>query len=97
MKKLLLFAFILFSIPSFSLEIEIERHDWTNNEIYTLFYKSCFQRKKRHLNLNFDTGTELIFLINDILKNKSTTELYSNLYNLKIGKQSELLMTELVT
>ena len=89
MKQLLLiFAFILFSISIFAQKLELsDTISLTINEHNTIFIKAIFNEKDT-LNLNFDTGTTELILINDILNNKlkSTTELYSTLYNLKIGK-----------
>ncbi|MBG6063634.1 hypothetical protein IWX83_003445 [Flavobacterium sp. CG_9.1] len=88
MKKNLVVAFILFSIPSFAQKLKLsDTVSLTINEHNTIFIKAVFNEKDT-LNLNFDTGTTELILINDVLKNtlKSTTELYSTFYHLKIGK-----------
>ncbi|SHM76394.1 hypothetical protein [Flavobacterium xanthum] len=88
MKKNLVVAFILFSIPSFAQKLKLsDTISLTINEHNTIFIKAVFNEKDT-LNLNFDTGTTELILINDVLKNtlKSTTELYSTFYHLKIGK-----------
>lgn len=58
----------------------------TINEQNTIFIKAVFNEKDT-LNLNFDTGTTDLILTNTVLTNKlkSTTKLYTTLYNLKIG------------
>ena len=87
-KVLLIFAFILFSISIFAQKLALrDTISLTINEHNTIFIKAIFNENDT-LNLNFDTGTTELVLLNDILKNKlkSTTELYSKFYNLKIGK-----------
>lgn len=88
MKQLVLFVLILFFIPSFAQKLAFsDTISLTINEHNTIFIEAIFNENDT-LNLNFDTGTTELVLINDILKNKlkSTTELYSKFYNLKIGK-----------
>ena len=88
MKQLLLFAFILFSIPSFAQKFELsDTISLTINEHNTIFIKAFFNEKDT-LNLNFDTGTTELILTNDVLNNKLKfqVELYSKLYSLQIGK-----------
>lgn len=88
MKQLVLFVLILFFIPSFAQKLALsDTISLTINEHNTIFIKAIFNENNT-LNLNFDTGTTELVLINDILQNKlkSTTELYSKFYNLKIGK-----------
>lgn len=59
------------------------------NDQNTFFVKAVFN-KIDTLNLNFDTGTTELVLINDILKNKlkSAPQLYNTVYNLQIGSTS---------
>lgn len=88
MKQNILIAFILLSTSVFAQKLELsDTISLTINQHNTIFIKAVFNEKDT-LNLNFDTGTTELVLINDILKNKlkSTTELYSKFYNLKIGK-----------
>lgn len=88
MKLTFLLAIILISINGSAQKLEIrDTIALTINEHNTISVKAIFNENDT-LNLNFDTGTTELVLINDILKNKlkSTTELYSKFYNLKIGK-----------
>lgn len=88
MKRTFLLTIILISINGYAQKLEIrDTIALTINEHNTIFIKAVFNENDT-LNLNFDTGTTELVLINDILKNKlkSTTELYSKFYNLKIGK-----------
>jgi len=59
---------------------------FTINEQNTIIIKAIFNEKDT-LNLNFDTGTTELTLINDVVKNKlkSVPKLYTTSYNLKIG------------
>ena len=87
MKQNLLIAFILISITCSAQKIEIsDTISLSINEHNTIFVKAVFNNKDT-LNLNFDTGTTELVLINDVLKNKmnSETKLYNTFYNLKIG------------
>jgi hypothetical protein len=88
MKQNILIAFILLSTSVFAQRLALsDTISLTINQHNTIFIKAVFNEKDT-LNLNFDTGTTELVLINDILKNKlkSTTELYSKFYDLKIGK-----------
>jgi hypothetical protein len=88
MKLTFLLVFLIISIDSSAQRLELsDTISLTINKHNTIFIKAVFNEKDT-LNLNFDTGTTELVLINDILKNKlkSTTELYSKFYNLKIGK-----------
>jgi hypothetical protein len=88
MKPKILIAFILLSTSVSAQKLELsDTISLTINKHNTIFIKAVFNEKDT-LNLNFDTGTTELVLINNILKNKlkSTTELYSKFYNLKIGK-----------
>jgi len=58
----------------------------TINKQNTVYVKAVFN-KTDTLDLNFDTGTTELILINKVLKNrfKSEINLYNTIYNLKIG------------
>lgn len=87
MKITFLLAFILITINGSAQKLVIrDTIALTINEHNTIFVKAVFNNKDT-LNLNFDTGTTELILINDVLKNKmnSETKLYNTFYNLKIG------------
>ncbi|RKS89646.1 aspartyl protease [Flavobacterium limicola] len=87
MKRNLLIAFVLMSIPIFAQNIPLrDTISLTINDHNTIFIKAIFNEKDT-LNLNFDTGTTELILTNDVLNNtlKSKPKLYSTFYNLKIG------------
>ena len=87
MKITFLLAFILISINGSAQKLVIrDTIALTINEHNTIFVKAVFNNKDT-LNLNFDTGTTELILINDVLKNKMNyeTKLYNTFYNLKIG------------
>lgn len=88
MKQLILFGFTLFFIPSFAQKLKLsDTISLTINKHNTIFVKAVFNEKDT-LNLNFDTGTTELILINEVIKNKlkSQVDLYSKLYSLQIGK-----------
>lgn len=88
MKHLLLVALTLLSIHvvaqkgSVSDTIPFRMNDQNN-----MYVKAVFNDTDT-LNLNFDTGTTELVLINDVLKNKlkPTPKLYDTFYTVKIGK-----------
>ena len=87
MKKGLLLCFILLYLnTSAQKSIVSDSIPLTINEQNTIIIKAVFNEKDT-LNLNFDTGTTELILINDVVKNKlkSDPELYTSFYNLKIG------------
>jgi hypothetical protein len=87
MKRNLFLAFVLISINVFAQNITLsDTLSLTINEHNTIFVKAVFNEIDT-LNLNFDSGTTELVLINDVLKSKlkSTLKLYNTFYNLKIG------------
>lgn len=87
MKKGVLLCFILLYLNvSAQKSIVSDSIPLTINEQNTIIIKAVFNEKDT-LNLNFDTGTTELILINDVVKNKlkSDPKLYSSFYNLKIG------------
>lgn len=87
MKRNLFIAFILISINTFAQKSLLsDSIPLKINGQNTIFVKAVFDDKDT-LNLNFDTGTTELVLLNDVLENKlkSTPKLYNTLYNLKIG------------
>jgi hypothetical protein len=87
MKKELLLCFILLYLNAFAQKkIISDSIPFTINEQNTIIIKVIFNEKDT-LNLNFDTGTTELILINDVVKNKlkSAPKLYTTSYNLKIG------------
>lgn len=87
MKQNLLITFILISTSIFAQKLKLsDTISLTINEHNTIFVKAVFNEKDT-LNLNFDTGTTELVLINDVLKNKlkSEAKLYHTFYNLNIG------------
>ncbi|WP_316795441.1 clan AA aspartic protease [Pedobacter agri] len=85
MKRNLFIAFILISINTFA-QTKNDSIPLTINEQNTIFVKAVFNDYDT-LNLNFDTGTTELVLLNDVLKTKlkSSPKLYNTFYNLKIG------------
>jgi hypothetical protein len=87
MRHIIFFICLLFSQFGFSQNTRIsDSISLTINEYNTIFIKAVFNEKDT-LNLNFDTGTTELVLINDVLKNKlkSIPELYTTFYPLQIG------------
>jgi hypothetical protein len=87
MKKGLLLCFILLYLnTSAQKSIVSDSIPLTINEQNTIIIKAVFNEKDT-LNLNFDTGTTELILINDVVKNKLKSDpvLYTSIYNLKIG------------
>lgn len=101
MKQFLFFASFILSVNSFG-QNPLYKSDTiplTINEHNTIFIKAIFNDKDT-LYLNFDTGTTELILTNNTIKNKLsiTPNLYTTLYNLKIGKttyQTKLYDAEL--
>lgn len=90
MKKLLTLVLTLLNLNLFAQKvIESDTIPMTLNKYNTIYVKAVFNETDT-LNLNFDTGTTELILINDVLKNKlkSKPTLYNTLYNLKIGKSN---------
>ena len=87
MKQNLLIAFVLFSINAFAQKIPInDTIPFKMNGYNNMYVKAIFNNVDT-LNLNFDTGTTALILINSVLKDKikSAPKLYDTFYNLKIG------------
>ncbi|PWS29870.1 retroviral-like aspartic protease family protein [Pedobacter paludis] len=90
MKPTLFLSFLLLSLNIFAQKtILSDTIPLIFNDQNTFFVKAVFD-KTDTLNLNFDTGTTELVLINDVLKNKlkSAPQLYTTLYNLQIGSTS---------
>lgn len=88
MKELILLFLIVISLPTFgqdkrpindTIPLTINKHN-------TIYVKAVFNEIDT-LNLNFDSGTTELVLINDVLNNKlkSVPKLYNSFYNLRIG------------
>ena len=89
MKQFLFFTSLIFSVNGYG-QNQLYKSDTiplTINEHNTIFIKAIFNDKDT-LNLNFDTGTTELILTNNTIENKLIIkpELYTTLYNLKIGK-----------
>jgi hypothetical protein len=84
--KLLSFCILLYINVIAQKKIISDSIAFTINEQNTIIIKAIFNEKDT-LNLNFDTGTTELILINDVVKNKlkSVPKLYTTSYNLKIG------------
>jgi hypothetical protein len=84
--KLLSFCILLYINVIAQKKIISDSIAFTINEQNTIIIKAIFNEKDT-LNLNFDTGTTELILINDVVKNKlkSAPKLYTTSYNLKIG------------
>lgn len=88
MNHLLFFILLILSFNSYG-QNTLYKNDTiplTINEQNTIFIKAIFNDKDT-LHLNFDTGATELILTNNTIKHKLsiTPELYSTLYNLKIG------------
>ncbi len=89
MKQFLFFTSLILSVNGYG-QNRLYKSDTiplTINEHNTIFIKAIFNDKDT-LNLNFDTGTTELILTNNTIENKLIIkpELYTTLYNLKIGK-----------
>ncbi|MBC6111525.1 aspartyl protease family protein [Pedobacter fastidiosus] len=87
MKPTLFLLFLLLSLNVFAQKIILsDSIPLVFNNQNTFFVKAVFN-KIDTLNLNFDTGTTELVLINDVLKNKlkSVPQLYNTVYDLQIG------------
>lgn len=87
MKPTLFLLFLLLSLNVFAQKtISSDSIPLIFNDQNTFFVKAVFN-KTDTLNLNFDTGTTELVLINDVLKNKlkSVPQLYNTVYDLQIG------------
>ena len=88
MKQLLFLTLQFLSVTTFG-QYQTYKSDTislTINEHNTVFVNAIFNDKDT-LNLNFDSGTTELILTNNTISNKlsSTPNLYTTLYNLKIG------------
>lgn len=89
MKQFLFFTLLILPVNSYGQNplFKSDTIPLTINEHNTIFIKAIFNDKDT-LNLNFDTGTTELILTENTIKTKLTfkPELYTTLYNLKIGK-----------
>src|SRR5690606_35476408 len=88
-KFLLLLIYVCATINSFSQSLAIkDTIPLIINEQNTIYVIAVFNQRNT-LNLNFDTGTTDLVLINDVLQHKLNSEvkLYNTYYNLRIGKR----------
>lgn len=89
MKQFLFFTLLILPVNSYGQNplFKSDTIPLTINEHNTIFIKAIFNDKDT-LNLNFDTGTTELILTENTIKTKLSfkPELYTTLYNLKIGK-----------
>jgi hypothetical protein len=87
MKQTLLVALMLSSFNGLAQKIAVsDTIPFKMNGYNNMYVKAIFNNTDT-LNLNFDTGTTELVLINSVLKDKikSAPKLYNTVYNLKIG------------